>query len=129
MRNLDLSPYIQDDIKLTPKLTFNLGVRWDIQVPFTENHDLIVFFDPDKPGTDPAADGISRIGNEVWQLHRMRRIRSRIGSISGTLVHASALPMSSTPKPSSRADWTSPSSTAARMNTAPARSLSTTATC
>ncbi len=53
-----LSPYIQDDIKITPKLTLNLGVRWDIQVPFTENHDLIVFFDPDKPGTDPAADGI-----------------------------------------------------------------------
>ncbi len=58
LRNLALSPYIQDDIKITPKLTLNLGVRWDIQVPFTENHDLIVFFDPDKPGTDPAADGI-----------------------------------------------------------------------
>ena len=58
LRNLDLSPYVQDDIKLTPKLTVNLGVRWDIQVPFTENNNLIVFFNPDKPGTDPAADGI-----------------------------------------------------------------------
>jgi carboxypeptidase family protein len=58
LRNLDLSPYIQDDIKLTPKLTLNVGVRWDIQVPFTENHNLIVFFDQDKPGTDPAASGI-----------------------------------------------------------------------
>ena len=58
LRNLDLSPYVQDDIKITPKLTLNLGVRWDIQVPFTENHNLIVFFDPDKPGTDPAAGGI-----------------------------------------------------------------------
>jgi hypothetical protein len=67
LRNLALSPYIQDDIKITPKLTLNLGVRWDIQVPFTENHDLIVFFDPDKPGTDPAADGIpgsaTKLGN------------------------------------------------------------------
>lgn len=46
LRNWDLSPYIQDDIKLTPKLTLNVGVRWDIQVPFTENNNLIVFFNP-----------------------------------------------------------------------------------
>ena len=56
LRNLDFSPYIQDDIKLTPKLTVNLGVRWDIQVPFTENHNLIVFFNP--KAANPAASGI-----------------------------------------------------------------------
>ena len=55
LRNVDVSPYVQDDIKLTPKLTLNVGVRWDIQVPFTENHNLIVFFNP--KGTDPAAIG------------------------------------------------------------------------
>ena len=58
LRNLDISPYMQDDIKLSSKLTLNLGVRWDIQVPFTENNNLIVYFDPDKPGTNPAAGGI-----------------------------------------------------------------------
>jgi len=55
LRNIDWSPYIQDDIKITPKLTVNLGLRWDIQVPFTENNNLIVFFNP--KGTDPAAIG------------------------------------------------------------------------
>jgi len=50
LRNWDLSPYIQDDIKITPKLTLNVGVRWDLQDPFTENHNLVVFFNPD--GTD-----------------------------------------------------------------------------
>ena len=50
LRNLDFSPYIQDDIKLTPKLTVNLGVRWDIQVPFTENNNQIVYLNP--TGTD-----------------------------------------------------------------------------
>ena len=55
LRNLAVSPYIQDDIKLTPKLTVNLGLRWDIQVPFTENNNLIVFFNPDTP--NPAAGG------------------------------------------------------------------------
>jgi hypothetical protein len=46
LRNLAFSPYIQDDIKLSPRLTINLGLRWDIQVPFTENNNLIVFFNP-----------------------------------------------------------------------------------
>ncbi len=55
LRNLAISPYIQDDIKLTPKLTVNLGLRWDVQVPFTENNNLIVFFNPDTP--NPAAGG------------------------------------------------------------------------
>ena len=27
LRNWDLSPYVQDDIKLSPKLTFNVGLR------------------------------------------------------------------------------------------------------
>jgi hypothetical protein len=51
LRNLDVSPYVQDDIKLTPRLTLNVGLRWDIQVPFTESHNNIVFFNPN--GTDP----------------------------------------------------------------------------
>jgi outer membrane receptor for ferrienterochelin and colicin len=59
LRNRAISPYVQDDIKMSPKLTLNVGLRWDIQVPFTENNNLIVFFDPDKPGTDPAASNIA----------------------------------------------------------------------
>jgi hypothetical protein len=62
LRNLAISPYVQDDIKLSPRLTLNLGVRWDIQFPFTENHNLIVFFDPTR--TDPAADGIPGGANQ-----------------------------------------------------------------
>ena len=56
LRNWDLSPYIQDDIKITPKLTVNLGLRWDIQVPFTENNNNVVFFNPF--GTNPAAGNL-----------------------------------------------------------------------
>lgn len=65
LRNLDISPYIQDDIKVSPKLTVNLGLRWDIQVPFTEDNNLIVYFNPN--GKDPAFDNIpgaaSRFGS------------------------------------------------------------------
>jgi hypothetical protein len=66
LRNWDYSPYIQDDIKLNPKLTVNLGLRWDIQVPFTEEHNLIVYFNQDHPGTFPGtsiAGSATKFGN------------------------------------------------------------------
>jgi hypothetical protein len=45
LRNLYVAPYIQDDIKLTPKLTVNVGLRWDIARPFTDaTKNNIVFF-------------------------------------------------------------------------------------
>jgi hypothetical protein len=53
LRNFDISPYIQDDIKINPRLTVNVGLRWDIQAPFTENHNNVVFFNQDNPGTFP----------------------------------------------------------------------------
>jgi len=56
LRNKDFSPYIQDDIKLSPKLTVNLGVRWDIMVPFTSVGNPIVYFDSKIP--NPGAGGI-----------------------------------------------------------------------
>lgn len=55
LRNKDFSPYIQDDIKWSPRLTFNVGVRWDIMVPFTAVGNYIVYFDSKIP--NPAADG------------------------------------------------------------------------
>lgn len=59
LRNLLIAPYIQDDIKFTPKLTVNVGLRWDIMLPFTENGNQIVFLDPNAP--NPAAGG--RLGS------------------------------------------------------------------
>lgn len=56
LRNLDLSPYIQDDIKVNDRFTANLGLRWDIMVPFTENHNDIVYLNPTEP--DPGAGNI-----------------------------------------------------------------------
>src|SRR6185312_10919957 len=65
LRNFAFSPYIQDDIKLTPKLTVNLGLRWVIMVPFTEVHNNIVFFDPNiqNPAADNLPGALTKLGN------------------------------------------------------------------
>ena len=65
LRNLSFSPYIQDDIKVTPKLTLNVGLRWDILRPFTENGNQIVYFDPTKsnPGAGNLLGAATKFGN------------------------------------------------------------------
>lgn len=56
LRNLLFAPYIQDDIKFTPKLTVNLGLRWDVMVPFTEKTNTIVYLNP--TGANSAAGNL-----------------------------------------------------------------------
>ncbi len=43
LRNKEFAFYVQDDIKVNPRLTANIGLRWDIMVPFTENSNNIVY--------------------------------------------------------------------------------------
>jgi len=44
--------HVGDTWKLTPKLTLNYGVRWDVGLPATEKHDNLTFFDPNGFNTD-----------------------------------------------------------------------------
>ncbi len=56
--------YLQDDLKLTRKLSLNLGLRWDLQTPITERWDRMVI------GWDPATKytlgGASATGGLVF---------------------------------------------------------------
>lgn len=38
--------YVQDDFKVTPKLTLNLGVRWETETPVREKHDNLTVWNP-----------------------------------------------------------------------------------
>ncbi len=46
-----VAPYVQDNIRLTPKLTVNLGVRWDPKFPYHEIHGKQTTFIPGEQST------------------------------------------------------------------------------
>jgi hypothetical protein len=48
--------YVQDNIQLSPNLTVNLGLRWDVWTPFTEAENRVSFFNPNIP--NPVAGNI-----------------------------------------------------------------------
>jgi hypothetical protein len=59
MRNKEFALYVQDNMKVNTRLTANLGLRWDIMVPFTENNNNIVYMNFQDPAVlDPGAGNL-----------------------------------------------------------------------
>jgi hypothetical protein len=55
--------YANDDWHITPKLTLNLGVRWEYSAPWTERFDRLSYFNPTQPNSALAAQGLNVAGN------------------------------------------------------------------
>ena len=56
IRNNEFATYAEDEIKVNNRLTVNLGLRWDVMVPFTETNNQIIYVNAQEP--DPGAGGI-----------------------------------------------------------------------
>lgn len=51
--------YVQDDWRLTPKLTVNMGLRWDVETGFGERHNHWAVFNPNIANPIPGLSGIT----------------------------------------------------------------------
>ena len=50
--------YLEDDWRLKPKLTLNLGLRYELQIPRTERYNRMNYFDPLAPSPLAAPSGL-----------------------------------------------------------------------
>ncbi len=64
IRWLELGAYAMDDYRVTPRLTLNLGLRWDLYTPYVEQYDRLANFDfATGQFVAPQMHGVSRTGN------------------------------------------------------------------
>ncbi len=55
--------YIQDDWKVSKRLTLNLGLRWDVETGTAESHDRLSYFDPNITNPVGSKGAIQFTGN------------------------------------------------------------------
>jgi hypothetical protein len=63
-----IAGYVQDDFRVTPKLTLNLGFRYEVTTPFTERFDHEFRFDPNRLNPIGSSVGPNTGGGTVDQV-------------------------------------------------------------
>ena len=70
--------YVQDNWRITQKLTLNLGLRDEMVTPWTERHNRLAVFDPSNGGSLAPVATLSHPGNSVTDGH-YANIAPRVG--------------------------------------------------
>ena len=78
--------WLADDIKLTPRLTVNIGMRWEVITPFYERTNRMSFIDLSAP--DPAAGGLP--GNLVFRNRPTKTFWGELGPRFGVAYQANS---------------------------------------
>lgn len=74
-----LAAYFQDDWKLTPRFTLNLGVRYEYLRPFQDKYNKLVNFDIDTDPQHPALILASQVGKSNFVSSDVNNFQPRIG--------------------------------------------------
>ncbi|MGA2113265.1 MAG: TonB-dependent receptor [Bryobacteraceae bacterium] len=53
LRQTSTNLFAQDDFRVLPNLTLNLGIRWEYNAPTTDKYDHLATFDPTYPNSTP----------------------------------------------------------------------------
>ena len=53
LRQTSTNLFAQDDFRVLPNLTLNLGIRWEYNAPTTDKYDHLATFDPNFPNSTP----------------------------------------------------------------------------
>lgn len=67
-RNIDAAGYVQDDIKLSPKLTLNLGLRYEVDGLPSDTEGRLATFDPRQYRAGNPPNGFVLAGNAAPQF-------------------------------------------------------------
>jgi outer membrane receptor protein involved in Fe transport len=79
LRHTFVLPYFQDEWKLRPNITLNLGIRWEYYSVISEAHDRMTIFDPTCTG------GSCRARTPPYRISALKALPHTFRA-SGTLI-------------------------------------------
>ncbi len=71
--------FFQDDIKISPRLTLNVGLRYDLQSPPVERHNQYSNFEPFLPNPETGMSGMMKYAGAGWPRHFVEMDKNDFG--------------------------------------------------